>query len=136
MPKIEKIKTALNEDPLFSGVVKVGNHYHFSGIISTTTEHWDIVKQTADILKRMKIKLSECGLTFKDVYSVTIMVRGSLHIHKKESIDKLHAKAFKDVEIMPRRTMFAVVDLPHGALIEMVFDAVDQKEYDPSLRRQ
>jgi len=85
----------------------------------------DIFDQTLQVMARMKKLLKKCGLSFKDVYSVTILTSDGLEGAYPE-INKAYAEAFEGVEIMPRRKCFSVYELPFDVQVEIEFDAVKQ----------
>ncbi len=130
MPKKEIISSLQNKDLPYSPVVKIGNHYHFSGLVpdinaaKQLSSPGDIITQTGQIITKMTALLNVCGLSLNDVYSVTIMLSGSMEHFA--TVNKLYVGAFSAVEIMPRRKAFAVVALPYDAMIEIEFDAVKQ----------
>ena len=131
MPRKERVDSLpCKEGSPYSPVVVIGNHYHFSGIIPELNEEWklispgDITFQVEQVLEKMKNLLEKCGLSLNDVYSVTVMMSGSLAYFS--TMNELYLRAFADVEIKPRRKAFAVVELPFHAMVEIEFDAVKQ----------
>ncbi len=132
MPKKETAAalTGRNELP-YSPVVKIGNHFHFSGVIPNIDEHnklispGDIVGQTRQVLQKIGALLKACGLTPNDVYSATLMLNGSMEHFPL--VNKLYSEFFAEAEIKPRRKAFAVAGLPFDAMIEIEFDAVKQE---------
>lgn len=109
----------------YSPVVRIGNHFHFSGVIPDLSHAGDpTLTQAREVLNKMHDLLAACGLGFGDVYSVTIMF--AVNMDAFPEVNKAYADVFTGVEIMPRRAAFAVAALPFGVKIEIVFDAVKQ----------
>jgi len=131
MPKKETVSSLLGGNELpYSPVVKIGNHFHFSGVVPKLDhEHKlvspdDIAEQTKQVLEKIAVLLKACGLAPKDVYSATVMLSGSMQYFAL--VNKLYSEFFAEAEIKPRRKAFAVAGLPFDAMIEIEFDAVKQ----------
>lgn len=130
MPKKVRPFEVENPNLLYSPVVQIGNHFHFSGVLpllgtdnkpfSTTAR-----QQALEILLKMEVLLKQCGLAFNDLFHATIMLNGSMDAYKE--VNKVYSEALKDVEIKPARKCFAVAGLPFGALVEIEFEAVKQE---------
>ncbi len=128
MPKKQLPIAADNSLP-FSPVVQIGNHFHFSGTVPNLGEDkkpisGTLALQTEEVLAKMKKSLSDCGLSFNDLFHVTIMLSGSMDGYNE--VNKIYSEALKEVEIKPARKAFAVAGLPFGALIEIEYEAVKQ----------
>jgi 2-iminobutanoate/2-iminopropanoate deaminase len=113
----------------YSPVVRIGNHFHFSGVIpslrSDNVPQCPYAKgQAREIMVNMEYLLKKCGLTFNDLFHVTIMLSGSMDAYK--DVNEVYSEALKDVEIKPARKCFAVAGLPFGALVEIEFEALKQ----------
>lgn len=129
MPKKTRPFEVENPNLPYSPVVQIGNHFHFSGVVpklgaDNKPEAPTARLQAAEILWKMKSLLEKCGLTFNDLFHVTIMLSGSMEGYK--SVNEEYSTALKDVEIKPARKCFAVAGLPFGALVEIEFEAVKQ----------
>lgn len=112
----------------FSPVIRIGDQFHFSGTLpkigQTHPISSNIREQTREVLAAVEDKLRACGLTFDDLYHVTIMLAGSMDNYVE--VNKIYAEVLKDVRAMPARKCFAVAALPFNALIEIEFEAVLQ----------
>ena len=127
--KPEAIAQMEDEHLAYSKCVKIGNHFHFSGVVAINpdfTPHGDFEDQIEKIGLDIKTLLVACGLTFNDVYSATIMLAGNMEHYMK--LNWHWRGLFAGVEIMPRRKVFAVTELPFGCAVEIEFDAVDQSK--------
>ena len=129
MPKKEIPENAQSTSMLYSPVVKIGNHFHFSGIIpdldkGTTMITKSFIDQTNEVLNKMKKALKDCGLSFNDIFHVTVLLSGSMENFPQ--MNESYALAMNEVEIKPARKACAVAGLPFGALIEIEFEAVKQ----------
>jgi enamine deaminase RidA (YjgF/YER057c/UK114 family) len=122
----------------YSPVVQIGNHFHYSGIIPdvekdeqdggkikpTAREDWR--EQYRQVLRTMRERLAACGLTMDDVYSVQVMLRGSMAGYSE--FNAMYAETLGISSVLPRRAVVAVSELPAGVEIELLFDAVKQDE--------
>ena len=132
MPKKETLSSLLGGNELpYSPVVKIGNHFHFSGIVPKLNyEHklvspGDIAEQTKQVLEKIAALLKGCGCTPNDIYSATVMLSGSMQHFALAN--KLYSEFFAEAEVKPRIKAFAVAGLPFDAMIEIEFDAVKQE---------
>ncbi|MFA5163279.1 MAG: Rid family hydrolase [Patescibacteria group bacterium] len=131
MPKKEIVFTFPGDDKLpYSTVVKIGDHYHFSGVVPEVSDGrlaspGDVESQINEVFKKIKHNLSLCGLRREDVYSATVMLSGSMQHFPL--VNKIYSDFF-NVSIKPRRKAFAVAALPFGAEIEIEIDAIKQSK--------
>ncbi len=127
MSKIETVKELNIATVPYSAVTIVDGHYHFSGVVpdlenGELVSPGDIKAQTRQVLVKMKNLLEICGLSFKSIYDVTLMLGGSMDHFPK--VNEIYAEAFAGSEIKPARKAFAVVELPFQAKVEIQFSAV------------
>ena len=114
----------------YSPVVKVGDHYHFSGIIPDVldgkmADAESIEKQIGQVFNKIDLHLVACGLKRDDIYSATVMFSGSMDHFAL--FGRIYSEFFIGIAIKPRRKAFAVAALPFGAAIEIEIDAVKQE---------
>jgi len=130
MPKIETVDSINNEKFPYSAVTKIGDYYHFSGVVPKLDKNNKlvspgvIVNQTKEVLGKIVSLLKACGLSAKDIYGVTVMLVGTMDDFPE--VNKIYAEFFTDVKIKPRRKAFAVAALPFDSMIEIEVDAVKQ----------
>lgn len=130
MPKKEIFTIFSGDSNLpYSPVVKIGDHYHFSGVIPNVldgrmADEGDIEKQISQVLNKIDLNLVACRLKRDDIYSVTVMFSGSMEHFSL--FNRIYSEFFIGIGIKPRRKAFAVAALPFGAAIEIEVDAVKQ----------
>lgn len=109
----------------YSSCVQIDNYFYFSGVVAielNCTPSGDFKEQMKQIGEKMGALLAACGLTFRDVYSATIMLAGNMDNYPQ--VNQHWMRLFTGVKIMPRRKVFAVAELPFGCAVEIEFDAV------------
>lgn len=132
MPKKQKpeaISKMEAPDQPYSGVVQIGHHFHFSGIVAINEDKQpdgNLADQTTKVLQKMKESLHTYGLTANDVYSVEVFLADDMNGYG--FLNKQWFSYFYSCEIKPRRVVVAVAALPFGCAIEIVFDAVKQSD--------
>jgi len=137
MPKKATVVGLESNGAPYSPVVKIGNHYYFSGVIPNVVgiekkpESPDnIEEQTRQVLAKIRNLLAKCGLTANDIYGVTLLLAGSTKNLSK--VNEIYLELWPDHghDILPRRKAFAVEELPFGVMIEIEFEAINQKEWE------
>jgi enamine deaminase RidA (YjgF/YER057c/UK114 family) len=132
MSKKQTLDKFLNSKLPYSPVVIVDGNYLFSGVIpKVDDEHGVLVStkirnQIQEVLEKIKTLLADCGLSVNDIYGVTIMLAGSMKHFKL--VNEMYIEFLSGVEVKPRRKAFAVAALPFDALIEIEFEATNQKK--------
>lgn len=116
---------------LFSPVLQIGNHFHFSGLVPNLDENkkpisTDLADQTREVLTKIKDGLSKCGLKPDDLFDVTISFIGQADEYN--TINQVYADFLKteDIEDPPIRFATAAAWLPFGVLVEFKVIAVKQ----------
>lgn len=109
--------------------VRIGDRYYFSGIISYSyagkgieSECERAAAQTRSIFHRTQGSFLQSGFSLNDIYKVTIMLNGSMDNYP--GVIKAYNEFFKEIEIKPALTVFAVVGLPEGALVQIELEVV------------
>lgn len=136
MPIKQTIVSLLEDNKMpFQPVVIIGKHYHFSSVIPIVFQGGEdpackggIARQTEQVFGKIKTLLNDCGLSINDVYDVRILLKGSMGYF--DFVSSFYSKFFAEAEVKPIGEIFAVAELPFGALIQIKFDAIKQCDQD------
>ena len=114
----------------YSPIIQVGDFFYSAGVLPDVVDgkpvSGSIGQQTREVLGRIEKMLHDCGLSYNDLFKVTILISGSMAAYQE--INKIYSDFLRDVEIMPARKTLAVAGLPFGVLIEIEFEAIKQRE--------
>ena len=97
----------------------------FSGVIPIDMEHCQGLRdQMNSVIIQVRERLHGAGLTFENVWRITVLCDFSLVGHYDE-FNGWYAELLGEegVNLMPVRTMFRAAGLPKGAFVEFQVDA-------------
>jgi 2-iminobutanoate/2-iminopropanoate deaminase len=122
-PDRETLHSQLPERP-YSGVVRVGDTYYFSGKVGVTDETRTMTEgrtaaEVRNIMESYKGLLAELGLGFGDVVQGSVFLAD---VNDYGGMNQVYGEYFP--EDPPARTTVAVAALPGGANVEIAFVAV------------
>jgi len=130
MPKKETVHYLVNKKLSYSPVIKIGNHYHFSGVIPKLVDvpprlasPGSFEEQAIEVFEKIDDLLKECGLTRDDIFETTVMLVSKDDF---QTMDILYRKFFAGIEILPERAACGFAWLPFGSKIEIRFIAIKQ----------
>ncbi len=121
-PDRETLHSQLPERP-YSGVVRVGDTYYFSGKVGVTDESRAMTdRRTAvevrNIMESYKELFAELGLDFGDVVQGSVFLAD---VNDYAEMNQVYGEYFSNDP--PARTTVAVAALPGGANVEIAFVA-------------
>ncbi|UCF18593.1 MAG: RidA family protein [Gemmatimonadota bacterium] len=122
-PDRETLHSQLPERP-YSGVVRVGNTYYFSGKVGVTDATRALTgartaAEVQNIMEAFAELFSELGLEFNDVVQGNVFL---VDVDDYAEMNRVYGEYF--VSDPPARTTVAVSALPGGANVEISFVAV------------
>ena len=121
-PDRETLHSQLPERP-YSGVVRVGNTYYFSGKVGVTDESRAMTErrtavEVRNIMESYKELFAELGLDFSDVVQGSVFLAD---VNDYAEMNQVYGEYFPNDP--PARTTVAVAALPGGANVEIAFVA-------------
>ena len=122
-PDRETLHSQLPDRP-YSGVVRVGDTYYFSGKVGATDETRAMTEgrtsvEVRNIMESYKGLFAELGLDFSDVVQGSVFLAD---VNDYGEMTQIYGEYFP--EDPPARTTVAVAALPGGANVEIAFVAV------------
>jgi 2-iminobutanoate/2-iminopropanoate deaminase len=121
-PDRETLHSQLPERP-YSGVVRVGDTYYFSGKVGVTDESRAMTErrtavEVRNIMESYKELFAELGLDFSDVVQGSVFLAD---VNDYAVMNQVYGEYFPNDP--PARTTVAVAALPGGANVEIAFVA-------------
>ena len=122
-PDRETMHSQLPERP-YSGVVRVGDTYYFSGKVGVTDETRTMTEgrtgaEVRNTMEAFGVLLDELGLEFADVVQANVFLA---NIDDYAEMNAAYGAYFTSDP--PARTTVEVSELPFGAKVEIAFTAV------------
>ncbi len=122
-PDRETLHSQLPERP-YSGVVRVGDTYYFSGKVGVTDETRGMSEdrtaaEVRNTLDAFGVLLDELGLEFTDVVQVNVFL---IDVNDYAEMNAAYGEYFTTDP--PARTTVEVSELPFGAAVEIAITAV------------
>jgi 2-iminobutanoate/2-iminopropanoate deaminase len=118
--KIE-VKGAEVYGPYSSGI-KAGGMIYLAGQIAPEAGD-DITAQTSSVLAKIDVLLTAAGIDRHSLVFVQVLLA---EIDDFAAMNEIYGKWLEDCDCPPARAAFGGNDLPRGALVEIVVQAVDE----------